>query len=249
MISAHDLTVRLAGRTVLENVTLDVERGTFACIVGPNGAGKTTLLRALAGELVPVAGVATISGYAPSDLSIPERARIRSFLGQVDRPDIPFPVETVVGFGTHLSTLDGPAQEAMVQRSLADMELTRVADRPVASLSGGERRRVAIARTFAQDADVMLLDEPTDSLDLAHADLVLGHLAQLASAGRTVAASSHDLNVAARHGERIIVMNAGRVVADGTPGEVLTEDLLSQVYRCTVRVSPHPDHGRPVVYL
>jgi iron complex transport system ATP-binding protein len=167
----------------------------------------------------------------------------------VDRPDIPYPARTVVGFGTHLSTLDRSSQEAMVQRALTDLGIDDLADRRVGSLSGGERRRVAIARTLAQDAQVVILDEPTDSLDLGHADEVMALLADLAGTGRTVVASSHDLNLAARHGKRIVMMDAGRIVADGSPPEVLTPALLAATYRCDVRVIPHPDDGHPVVYL
>ena len=249
MISAEALAIHLGGRSIVEDVTLSVDPGALVCLVGPNGAGKTTLLRALAGEIEPTRGAVSLAGRSPSDLSIPDRAQIRAFLAQVDRADIPYATRTVVGFGTHLSTLDGPAQTAIIDRAMTDMEIGHIADRRVGSLSGGERRRVAIARTLAQDADVVILDEPTDSLDLGHADLVLAHLAGLARSGRTVVASSHDLNLAARHADRILVIDAGRIVADGSPADVLDERLLSSVYRCTVRVTRHPDDGRPIVYL
>lgn len=249
MISAESLTIHLGGRSIVEDLTLSVDPGALVCLVGPNGAGKTTLLRALAGEVEPTRGAVALAGRSPSDLSIPGRAQIRAFLAQVDRADIPYATRTVVGFGTHLSTLDGPAQAATVDRAMTDMEIGHIADRRVGSLSGGERRRVAIARTLAQDADVVILDEPTDSLDLGHADLVLAHLAALARSGRTVLASSHDLNLAARHADRILVLDSGHIVADGAPADVLDEGMLSSVYRCTVRVTHHPDDGRPIVYL
>ncbi len=249
MIVARDLVVRLGGTTVLDHLDLELAPGSLVCLVGPNGAGKTTLLRTLAGELPPTSGAVWIDDARPDRRSIPDRARLRAFLAQVDRTDIPFPVRTVVGFGTHVSTLDGPQQVAMVDRSLEQLEITHLADRRVESLSGGERRRVAIARTLAQDASVTLLDEPTDSLDLGHADSVLRLLRALAHTGRTVITSSHDLNLASRHGDRIIVIDGGRVLADGTPAETMTEELLSAVYRCDVHVTRHPRDGRPVVYL
>lgn len=249
MIVARDLGVVRGGARILEDISLEIVPGSLVCLVGPNGAGKTTLLSTLAGELAPTTGSVSIADRSPSDLSIPDRARSRAYLAQVDRADIPYPARTVVGFGTHLSTLDGPAQEATVERALTDMEITHLAHRTVGSLSGGERRRVAIARTLAQQSDVVILDEPTDSLDLGHADLVLAHLAALARRGTTVLASSHDLNLAARHGERIIMIDDGRVIADGSADEVLTAERLSGVYRCDVRVAAHPDDGRPVVFL
>lgn len=249
MIEVRDLVVSLGGRPVLDHVDLDIDPGALVCIVGPNGAGKTTLLRTLAGELPPTAGAVTVDGVHPARRSIPDRARMRAFLAQVDRTDIPYPVRTVVGFGTHLSTLDGAAQAAMVDRALEGLEILHLAERRVSFLSGGERRRVAIARTLAQDAEVILLDEPTDSLDLGHADLVLGLLRDLAHSGRTVVTSSHDLNLAARHGDRILVVDGGRIVADGSPSQTMTADLISAVYRCEVRVMAHPEDGRPVVFL
>ena len=249
MIRAEDLAIELGGRTILTGLDLHVEPGGLVCIVGPNGAGKTTLLRALAGEIRPSAGAVMVGGEVLSELASPERALVRAFLAQVDRPDIPYSARTVVGFGTHLSTLDRRTQDATVRRALADLGIEDVADRRVGSLSGGERRRVAIARTLAQDASVLLLDEPTDSLDLGHADEVLALLADLAVSGRTVVVSSHDLNLAARHGERIVMMDRGRIVADGSPSRVLTTDLLGATYRCEVRVTTHPENGYPVVYL
>ena len=249
MIRAAGLVVSLGDRRVVDGLDLDIAAGGLVCVVGPNGAGKTTLLRTLAGELDPSEGTVTVDGHRPHRLPISERARIRAFLGQTERADIPYPVRTVVGFGTHLSTLDRRAQAAMVESALVHLEIGHLAERRVASLSGGERRRVAIARTLAQDASVSLLDEPTDSLDMGHADLVLGHLAGLARSGRTVVATSHDLNLAARHGERILVMEGGRIVADGSATDVLVEDLLSTVYRCPVRVMPHPEDGCPIVFL
>ena len=249
MITARDIAVDRGGSRILDGITVSIDPGALVCLVGPNGAGKTTFLSTLAGELSPTRGTVTIADREPMALAIPDRARIRAYLAQVDRADIPYPARTVVGFGTHLSTLDGPEQAATVERAMVDMEIEHLAHRRVGSLSGGERRRVAIARTLAQDSDVVILDEPTDSLDLGHADQVLAHLAGLAQGGRTVVASSHDLNLAARHGERILMIDQGRLIADGAADDVLTAERLSEVYRCEVRVTPHPDDGRPVVFL
>jgi iron complex transport system ATP-binding protein len=248
-IAAHGLEVSLGGTPVIAALDLVVDPGTFTCIVGPNGAGKTTLMQCLAGELEPTAGSTTIGGVIPTEISVPERALIRAFLAQEERPDIPYRVIDVVRFGTHLSILDEEGQQAIVDNAMSSVEIDHLAQRRVASLSGGERRRVALARTFAQDADVLLLDEPTESLDLGHADTVMRLAWQTAQQGRTVIATSHDLNLAARHADRIVVLSGGSIAADGDPKEVLTPALLSEVYHCRVRVLPHPEHGRPVIFL
>jgi iron complex transport system ATP-binding protein len=248
-VTATGLVVRLGGAPVVTVLDLAVDPGTFACIVGPNGAGKTTLMQCLAGEIEPTEGSTAIGGVVASEVSVPERALIRAFLAQEERPDIPYRVIDVVRFGTHLSVLDEDGQQAIVDQAMSAVGIGHLAQRRVASLSGGERRRVALARTFAQDADVLLLDEPTESLDLGHADTVMRLAWQTAQQGRTVIATSHDLNLAARHADRIVVLSGGSIAADGDPNEVLTPSLLSEVYQCRVRVLPHPEHGRPVIFL
>ena len=248
-VEAEGLTYVADGTSILDAVTITVHPGAFVCVVGPNGAGKTTLLQVLAGELAPSNGRVTIGGADPARSSVADRARVRAFLAQSERSDVPFPVRTVVGFGTHLSSLDRDGQDALVAEAMETLGIDHLSDRVMSSLSGGEQKRVAIARTFAQDAPVILLDEPTDSLDLAHADAVMARSRRYATEGRTVVVTSHDLNLAARHADRIVVLDGGRVVADGSPTEVLDAALLSKVYDCTIRVMPHPDDGRPVVFL
>lgn len=248
-IVVRDLVVDLGRGPVLHDIDLTITSGHLTCVVGPNGAGKTTLMRCIAGEIPRHRGSVLIDGRPIDRAGVAERARMRAFLAQTDRSDIPYTAEVVVAFGTHLSSLDAEGQEAVVRRCLVALEIDDLAGQVVSSLSGGEQRRVAIARTLAQDAAVILLDEPTDSLDLAHADLVMRLALDQARLGRTVAVTSHDLNLAARHADRIIMVDRGTIVADGTADEVLTEALLSSVYRCNVRVTTHPDDGGPVVFL
>lgn len=248
-VTARGLVVRLGGSPVLTVLDVVVDPGTFTCIVGPNGAGKTTFMQCLAGEIEPTEGSAAIGGVVAFEASVTERALMRAFLAQEERPDIPYRVIDVVRFGTHLSVLDEDGQQAIADRAMTALEIGHLAQRRVASLSGGERRRVALARTFAQDADVLLLDEPTESLDLGHADTAMRLAWQTAQQGRTVIATSHDLNLAARHADRILVLSGGSIAADGDPTDVLTPSLLSEVYQCRVRVLPHPEHGRPVIFL
>jgi iron complex transport system ATP-binding protein len=249
VVMASRLTVHLGGAPVLDNVDIAVDAGSLVCVVGPNGAGKTTLMHCFAGELDPTDGSTAVGGVDPSRATIAARARLRAFLAQEERPDIPYSVAEVVRFGTHLSSLDEDGQDAIVDAAMTRLEVDDLAERIVSSLSGGERRRVAIARTLAQGADVVMLDEPTESLDLGHANSVMRLLLEQTRMGCTVIATSHDLNLASRHADRVIVLDRGAIVADGDPASVLTAELLSGVYNCDVRVLPHPEHGRPVVFL
>jgi iron complex transport system ATP-binding protein len=247
-IHVLNLSVVLNDRPVLRNVNVEVDSGEFVCVVGPNGSGKTTLLRTVAGDVASYEGEVRIANQRPDSLSYVERARMRSFLSDADAADIPFLVSDVVGFGTHASEQDVRERSANVHQSMLTLEIDHLADRTVSSLSAGERRRVAIARVLCQDADVLLLDEPTDTLDLGHAEMVMRCAAAEAQRNKGVIASSHDLNLAARHADRTVVLAGGNVVADGKPDEVFSEALLSDVYECTVRVTRHPDGG-PLIFL
>ena len=248
-IDAKELTFSDGRGPVVDGLTLSVASGEFTCLVGPNGSGKTTALHLLAGELVPAQGSVELGGVAPSDLGVRERAAQRAFLAQHDRRDVPYPVRTVVGFGAYASAIDEDEHHQRVDDALMALEISDLAERTVADLSGGERRRVAIARTLVQRGDVLLMDEPTDSLDLGHADMVMRRCRLEAASGRAVVVSTHDLNLAARHADTVVVLHDGRIRASGSAEDVLTADLLGEVYECEVRVMAHPDDGHPVVFL
>ncbi|MGI9667048.1 MAG: ABC transporter ATP-binding protein [Acidimicrobiia bacterium] len=232
---------------VLGDVSFSADPGELVCIVGPNGSGKTTLLHCLAGEAEPVSGQVLLDGQVPRSLPPGDRAGLRSFLEQTDRTDVAFPVRTVVGFGTFATGMQ--TADPIVDEAMRAVEVDTIADRLTSSLSGGERRRVSVARALAQQAPVMILDEPTDSLDLAHGDMVMREASAYAADRRLVIASSHDLNLAAKHADKVLVLHEGSVTAFGAPSTVLTGELLSHVYRCEVRVMPHPDDGRPLIFL
>jgi iron complex transport system ATP-binding protein len=246
-LEVSGLGVTLAGRRVLEDVALAVAPGEFVVVVGPNGAGKTTLLRAISG-LIPSRGAIAIGGTPLALLSLAERARRIAYLPQGHVFHWPLPVADVVGLGrlprgagADLSTVDRDA----VARAMAATGTTGYAARAVTTLSGGERARVAIARVLATEAPLLLADEPTASLD-PHYQLAVGDiLRRHVDAGGSVIAVLHDLGLAARIADRIVVIDRGRVVADGKPAAVLTPERLAETFGVTAEVTEI--RGAPVI--
>ncbi len=242
MITASGVRVSLGGRPVVDGVTVSVARGEVVALIGPNGAGKSTLLAALCGDVPLSDGSVMLDGRVLSDYRPIELARLRSMLPQQNTVTFPFTVRQVVEMGrAPWSTMDG------VDEALDATEMTAFADRPFRALSGGEQARASLARVLAQGAPVLLLDEPTAALDLRHQELVLRTARTRAARGDAVVVVLHDLGLAAAHADRIVLMASGRVRADGTPAEVLTEALLTEVYRHDIEVMPHPRTGRPLV--
>lgn len=247
--SATGVDVRRGGRLVLTGADLAVRAGEVHGLVGPNGAGKSTLLAALAGDLVPDAGRVLVRDRPVASLSPTALARERAVLLQDVAVSFPFTVVDVVRMGR--APWRGTALEADDDAAVADAlertDTTHLAGRTFPTLSGGERGRVALARTLAQRTGTVLLDEPTAALDLGHQETVLLTARELARAGHAVAVVLHDLALAAAHTDRVTVLDGGRVVACGAPADVLEAELLSDVYRYPVEVFEHPRTGAPVV--
>jgi iron complex transport system ATP-binding protein len=246
---ALGLHVRLGAREVLSGIDLAVRAGEVLALVGPNGAGKSTLLAALAADLPPDGGEVRICGRDARAWPPAELALRRSVLPQSAGLAFPFPVGEVVRMGRAPWAGTGREDEddAVVARALAVTETTAFAGRPFPALSGGERARVALARVLAQQAPLLLLDEPTAALDLRHQELVLRLCRERAEAGDAVVVVLHDLGLAAAYADRAAVLHEGRVVADGAPAEVFEAGLLTRVYRQAVEVLPHPRTGAPLV--
>ncbi|MFF9013859.1 heme ABC transporter ATP-binding protein [Streptomyces sp. NPDC014870] len=246
---ARGLRVDLGGREVLGGVDTLVRAGEVLALVGPNGAGKSTLLGALAADLDPAGGEVRICGRPATRWSAPELALRRAVLPQAAALAFPFPVAEVVRMGRApwAGTGHEEEDEAAVAEAMAVTEVTEFADRPFSALSGGERARVALARVLAQRTPLLLLDEPTAALDLRHQELVLRVCRERAAAGVAVVVVLHDLGLAAAHADRVGVLHAGRIAADGPPAEVFDEELLSRVYRQPVEVLAHPRTGVPLV--
>ncbi len=244
------VTVRYGSRTALREVDLSVERGEVVALAGPNGSGKTTLIRAVLGLLPLDEGTIEILGDPLSALSIRERARRVAWVPQGEGARDDVRLEDYIQYGryAHREAWAGPLESdrAVVARALETAGLADRARDGILSLSGGERQRATLARALAQDAPVLLLDEPTSHLDIGHQLDFLGRVRQLArERGVTVVAALHDLNLAARFTDRVVVLSRGRQVADGPAFEVLSEDLLRRVWGVVAERRVEPQTGVP----
>ena len=239
-------------RPVLQGLDMEARQGELVGIVGPNGAGKTTLLRMISGVLAPAQGRVSINGTDLSILKAGQRARLVSAVPQ--NPQLPqsFRVLEMVlmGRNPHLSLLqwEGRRDLAIARQAMELTDTWHLADRALGSLSGGERQRALVALALAQDAPVLLLDEPTASLDLAHQTGIMDLVRDVQRRrGGTVVVAMHDLTLAAQYCDRLVMLAGGRSYAEGTPATVLTKENISEVYGASVFILPHPQGGTPVV--
>lgn len=232
-VSVQNLRVDLAGRRVVDDVSLGFGAGGVIGLLGPNGAGKSTLLRAMLG-LIPSTGTISYDGVRLPGLDRRAFARLASYLPQERDVAWPLSVESVVALGRipHLPPFAQPGAKdrAEVENALALTDTRHLRDRTFSALSGGERARVLMARVLAQSTPVLVADEPTAGLDPGHQIALLETLDALSKAGRTVIVSLHEIALAARWCGRIVLMDGGRVVADGPPRDVLTARHFAEVY-------------------
>ncbi len=234
------------GRTpVLHAVRLAVEPGGWLAVIGPNGSGKSTLLRCLVG-LQPHEGVVRLDGVPLG--AMPRRVRARQIAYAPQLPVLPEGVSTrdyvMLGRTPHRALLSAPraVDRQVVEDVMARLEIGALADRPLRTLSGGEQQRAVLARALAQQPRVLLLDEPTSSLDLGHAQQVLDLVDGLRRQdGLTVLSTLHDLTLAGQYADRLALLSGGRVVAEGPPGEVLTAEALQTYYGARARVVEGPN--------
>ncbi|HJX42628.1 MAG TPA: ABC transporter ATP-binding protein [Geodermatophilus sp.] len=251
-LAAEDLRLAYDDRVVVDGLDLALTDGSFTAIVGPNGCGKSTLLRALGRLLRPAAGRVLLDGRSIARTPTREVARVLGLLPQTPVAPAGLTVADLVARGRHphQSWLRqwSREDEAVVAEALRWTDMADLGDRPVDELSGGQRQRAWISMALAQETDLLLLDEPTTYLDLSHQIDVLELVARLhAERGRTVVVVLHDLNLAARYAHRLVAMRDGALVASGTPHEVLTEQLLADVFDLEARVVPDPVAGTPMV--
>lgn len=237
LLEAQSISVALRGRTIVHDASLVLRPGELTALVGPNGAGKTTLVRALVG-LVASDGPIKLGSDALSGLSERDRAKRLAYLPQGHVFHWPLAVAAIVALGRmpHRDAFTPltDADRAAVSHAIAATQLETLAARPITTLSGGERARVAIARALATETPILLADEPTASLDARHQLKVMGLLRDAARRGTAVLAVIHDLALAARFADRVIVMNEGRIVADDTPSHALTAERIAEVFGVSV---------------
>jgi len=240
MIDIAGAVVQLDGARVVDGVDLQVPVGTWTMLIGPNGAGKTTLLRAVAG-LVAHSGTVRGDGAGLATRGAHARARLLALVPQdpLLPPDMTVDEYALLGRTAHLGFLGrtGARDAEVAREALARLGLSGLADRPLGSMSGGERQRAVLARALAQQAPVLLLDEPTTSLDVGRQQDVLDLVATLqAERGLTVLGAMHDLTLAGQYADRLALIDGGHMIAHGRPDQVLVETLIAEHYRARVRV-------------
>jgi iron complex transport system ATP-binding protein len=253
LLNAERVAYEAKGRRLVDGVSIGLRRGEVLAVVGPNGAGKTTLVKLLAGDVRPSDGRVLLDGRDVRTLAAAELARLRAVLPQQTVLQFAFTAEEVVAFGRaphrrRFERLRSDDWES-VGRALLAADAQRFASRAYPTLSVGEQTRVDLARVLAQDTPILLLDEPTASLDIRHQELVLGLARELATEGRAVAVVLHDLNLAASHADRVAVLDRGRLVVCASPWQALTPAIVEDVFRHPVVVCPHPRRDCPLIVV
>ena len=250
MLATQDLGCALGKYPILNGVDLEVPEGEMMALVGPNGTGKSTLLRILAGLLPIPSGRVLVAGRDLVKLSPLERARTLAMVGQQEETPADLRVAEVVALGLlpHRPPWSGGGRKERnaVAEALEQVSMTAYANRGFHQLSGGEQRRVLLARGLAQRTELLLLDEPTNHLDIRHQHALLRMVRGL---GRTVIAAIHDLDLAATYFDHIVVLNDGGVAADGKPSEVLTPELVGDVFGMAASMVTDPATGEPRLLL
>ncbi len=253
VISAKNVSVRLGGTPVLKSVSLEARPGEIAGLIGPNGAGKSTLLRVLAGLIRPESGSVMLGETSLSSIKAGERARRIAFMPQHDAMHPFTALETVLmGRYAHLGRfeLEGKRDREIAREAMSRTETGQFESRHLDRLSGGERQRVMLARALAQQAGVILLDEPSASLDLRHRLAMMEALRdEVASRGVAVVVALHDVSLAGRYCDRLALLSDGAIAAEGSPADVLTPGNLRSAFGVETRVQLDPENGHPQVWL
>ncbi len=253
ILTVSDLALGYRGRPVLEGVSFEVSTGELVGLIGPNGSGKSTLLKGISGTLRPTSGRVRVGGRDVSSLGRGTLARVLAVVPQSPNlPDDFTALEIVLmGRAPHLGLLqaEGSRDLAKVRRAMQATDTLDLADRPVGELSGGERQRLVVARALTQEPSLLLLDEPTSHLDVHHQVQVMEILRAQVGQGLAALAVFHDLNLAAQFCDRLLLLHRGRIVAAGSPDEVITAETVARVYGPGIVVTRHPTNGRPTALV
>ncbi len=242
------LSVIRSGRALVDDISFGIEPGKLTVILGPNGAGKSTLLGVLAGDIVPDEGSVAFLEKEIRDWQTRELARHRAVLPQSTLLQFSFRAEEVVAMGrSALPPHSHEVEQLAINEAMGRTETGHLRQRSFPQLSGGEQSRVSFARVLTQETPVVLLDEPTASLDLRHQHHVMHVAKDIAQAGGTVIAIVHDINLACAYADTLILMDEGKIVAMGTPWEVAQHQILQQTFRCPMTVMNHPYLNCPLV--
>jgi iron complex transport system ATP-binding protein len=255
--NCRDLTFRYPDATAdaVDEVTVEVPAGSCTAVLGPNGSGKSTLLRLMLGTLSPASGQVELDGRPVVEWGREEIARAVGVVPQGEEAVFPMTVREVVAMGRypHLGPWrrEREADRRAVEQAMRRCDVMAFAGRPISTLSGGERQRARVARALAQEPAALALDEPTAALDVSHEMAIFELLRDLGRAGTTVLLVTHNLNLAARYADRLVLLDRGRVAAAGAPAQVLTRETVERVYGWPVRIDRHPgpgpDSGAPQV--
>jgi iron complex transport system ATP-binding protein len=252
MLEINQCSIQFDDALILDQVSLSIQAGEIYGIIGPNGSGKTTLLRTISGLLKPVPGDIKVQGRELQKLSIQERAKWIASVPQAKSLPGGFTALELVEFGRspYLQWTGYPSEQdkQIVQDAMQTTNTLHLAKRMIHELSGGEQQRLLLARAIAQSTPILLLDEPITYLDLKHQITILQQIDQLVRERKiAVLITLHDLNWAAQFCHKIGILSEGKLVAQGTPEEVLDEAMLSQVYQTDVKIIPYPGNGKPLI--
>lgn len=252
-MSMQDVTIKRGQSLLLDSVSCAIEPGKLTVVLGPNGAGKTSLLRCLSGELAPDNGHVILQDKVLADWQPAQLAKHLAVLPQHSSLNFPFLVSEVVALGRIPHSAGAKRDGQIVAQMLEALDIAHLAQRDYTHLSGGEKQRVQLARVLSQIWDdaqhsMLLLDEPSNFLDLSHQRATMQLIASLTQRGASVLTVLHDFNLAARHADTILVVAKGKVVCEGAPLDVITAALMRDVFNVNARVFIEEEHGFPVVY-
>ncbi|MGI6218150.1 MAG: ABC transporter ATP-binding protein [Coriobacteriales bacterium] len=251
LLEVRDLHSGYDKKEIVHGISFDVEEGEFVCIIGANGCGKTTTLKSILGLLQPFSGSVRVRGKETTGMKESERAKHFAYIPQLHTPPFPFTVADVVILG-RTPYVNGIARvtdrdKAVAYKALEEMSLIDLADVPYTSLSGGQQQLVLIARALTQQPDILIMDEPTASLDFGNQQVVLSRMKQLTQTGVSVLMVTHDPDHALFCSTRTMVMEKGKIIADGSPLDVITTETLQRIYGSNVKVTDIlDDDGNPI---